>query len=35
MANWRLQAILDGEGLTPMETEGQSFDPLVHKAVTY
>ena len=31
----RLQAILDGEGLTPMETEGQSFDPLVHEAVTY
>ena len=31
----RLQAILDGEGLTPMETEGQSFDPLLHEAVTY
>ena len=31
----RLQAILDGEGLTPMDTEGQSFDPLVHEAVTY
>ena len=31
----RLQAILDGEGLAPMETEGQSFDPLVHEAVTY
>jgi len=31
----KLQAILDGEGLTPMETEGQSFDPLVHEAVTY
>ena len=31
----RLQAILDGEGLTPMETEGQRFDPLVPAAVTY
>ena len=31
----RLQAILDGEGLTPMDTEGHSFDPLVHEAVTY
>ena len=31
----RLQAILDGEGLTPIETEGQSFDPLLHEAVTY
>jgi len=31
----KLQAILDGEGLTHMETEGQSFDPLVHEAVTY
>jgi len=31
----RLQAILEGEGLTLMETEGQSFDPLLHEAVTY
>ena len=31
----RLQAILEAEGLTLMETEGQSFDPLVHEAVTY
>ena len=31
----RLQAILDGEGLTLIETEGQSFDPLVHEAITY
>ena len=31
----RLQAILEGEGLALMETEGQSFDPLVHEAVTY
>ena len=35
MANQRLQAILEAEGLTLMETEGQSFDPLVHEAVTY
>jgi len=31
----RLQAILEAEGLTLMETEGQSFDPLLHEAVTY
>jgi len=31
----RLQAILEGEGLTLIETEGQSFDPLLHEAVTY
>ena len=31
----KLQAILEAEGLTLMETEGQSFDPLVHEAVTY
>lgn len=31
----RLQAILEAEGLTLMEAEGQSFDPLVHEAVTY
>jgi molecular chaperone GrpE len=31
----RLQAILEAEGLTPIETEGQSFDPLLHEAVTY
>lgn len=31
----RLQAILEAEGLTLMETEGQSFDPLMHEAVTY
>jgi len=31
----RLQAILEGEGLTIIETEGQSFDPLLHEAVTY
>lgn len=31
----RLQAILEGEGLTLTDTEGQSFDPLLHEAVTY
>jgi molecular chaperone GrpE len=31
----RLQAIVEAEGLTLMETEGQSFDPLLHEAVTY
>jgi molecular chaperone GrpE len=31
----KLQAILEAEGLTLMETEGQSFDPLMHEAVTY
>jgi molecular chaperone GrpE len=31
----KLQAILEAEGLTLMETEGQSFDPLLHEAVTY
>ena len=31
----KLQAILEAEGLTLMEAEGQSFDPLVHEAVTY
>lgn len=29
----RLQAILEGEGLTLIETEGQGFDPLLHEAV--
>lgn len=31
----KLQAMLEAEGLTLIETEGQSFDPLVHEAVTY
>lgn len=31
----RLQAILEAEGLALVETEGQSFDPLLHEAVTY
>ncbi|MDY7040694.1 MAG: nucleotide exchange factor GrpE [Chloroflexota bacterium] len=31
----KLQAILESEGLTPIETEGQVFDPSVHEAVTH
>ena len=31
----RLQAILEAEGLTLIETESESFDPLLHEAVTY
>ena len=31
----RLQAILEAEGLALIETEGQSFDPLLHEAITY
>ena len=31
----RLKDILEGEGLTLVETEDQSFDPLLHEAVTY
>lgn len=31
----RLQAILEAEGLALIETEGRSFDPLLHEAVTY
>lgn len=31
----RLQAILEAEGLTVIETKGQSFDPLLHEAVSY
>jgi molecular chaperone GrpE len=43
-SNWRegviliktkLDAILESEGVTPIETEGQAFDPLYHEAVTY
>jgi molecular chaperone GrpE len=30
----RLQAILEAEGLALIETEGESFDPLLHEAVT-
>jgi len=31
----RLQATLEAEGLTLIETEGENFDPLLHEAITY
>ncbi len=31
----KLDAILDSEGVKPIETEGQVFDPRYHEAVTY
>jgi molecular chaperone GrpE len=31
----KLDAILDSEGVKPIETEGQTFDPVYHEAVTY
>lgn len=31
----KLLAILEAEGLTPIETQGQVFDPSVHEAVTH
>ena len=31
----KLDTILESEGVTPIETEGQDFDPLYHEAVTY
>ena len=31
----KLDAILESEGVKPIETDGQSFDPLYHEAVTY
>jgi molecular chaperone GrpE len=31
----KLDAILDSEGVKPIETDGQSFDPRYHEAVTY
>lgn len=31
----KLEAILEAEGLRPIETEGKSFDPLYHEALTY
>ncbi len=31
----KLDAILEAEGVEPIETEGQMFDPLYHEAVTY
>jgi len=31
----KLNAILESEGVKPIETEGQAFDPRYHEAVTY
>jgi molecular chaperone GrpE len=31
----KLDAILDSEGIKPIETGGQTFDPVYHEAVTY
>lgn len=31
----KLDTILESEGVTPIEIEGQTFDPVYHEAVTY
>jgi len=31
----KLLAVLEGEGLTPIQVEGQTFDPTIHEAVTH
>lgn len=31
----KLDAILDSEGVKPIEADGQTFDPVYHEAVTY
>jgi molecular chaperone GrpE len=31
----KLAAVLESEGVKPIETEGQAFDPRYHEAVTY
>jgi molecular chaperone GrpE len=31
----KLQIVLETEGVTPIETEGQDFSPLYHEAITY
>ncbi len=31
----QLELILESEGVTPIETEGQAFDPNVHEAMVY
>jgi molecular chaperone GrpE len=35
MIKAKLDTILESEGVMPIETEGQSFDPVYHEAVTY
>jgi molecular chaperone GrpE len=31
----KLQGLLEGEGVVPIETEGQTFDPALHYAITH
>jgi molecular chaperone GrpE len=33
MLQWQLNELLKGEGLTPVPTVGQTFDPYVHDAI--
>lgn len=35
MVRRKLEAILESEGVEPIETEGESFDPYYHEAVTH
>jgi molecular chaperone GrpE len=35
MIRRKLDGVLESEGVKPIETEGQSFDPRYHEAVTY
>jgi molecular chaperone GrpE len=35
MVQRKLQQVIEQEGVTPIETEGQTFDPNYHEAVTY
>jgi molecular chaperone GrpE len=35
MVQRKLQQVIEQEGVTPIETEGQTFDPNYHEAMTY
>lgn len=35
LVKYKLDAVLESEGVKPIETEGQEFDPRYHDAVTY
>ena len=35
LIKYKLAAVLESEGVKPVETEGQAFDPRYHEAVTY
>ena len=35
LIKYKLDAILESEGVRPIETAGKAFDPLYHEAVTY